>query len=121
MAGIELGKIFPQMVGTVRISDPYMDEKTLDIIYKHFIDKNLMIRILTAQVKNQVRLEREIEKIKIEGVDIEVRKISAGVMHDRYFIDDKHFWLSGNSLNNLGNKESFIVMLGNKEVRQTML
>lgn len=119
-AGVELGNIFSQMVGVVRFSDPYVDDKTLDIIYKHFSDTKPSIRILTSQITNEARFKRDLEKMKVEGINIEVRKINKGVLHDRYFIDDKHFWLSGNSLNNLGKKESFIVMLSDG-IRQSML
>ena len=35
-------------------------------------------------------------------------------------INSQTFWLSGNSLNHLGNKESFIVRLG-EDLRQSML
>jgi len=119
-AGVELGNIFSQMVGVVRFSDPYVDDKTLDIIYKHFSDAKLSIKILTSQITNEARFKRDLEKMKVEGINIEVRKINKSVLHDRYFIDDKHFWLSGNSLNNLGKKESFIVMLSDG-IRQSML
>jgi len=115
-AAVELGNIFSQMKGVIRISDPYIDEKTLD----YFSDSKLTIRILTSQITNVERFKRDLNKLQSEGISIEVRKISKGILHDRYFIDDKHFWLSGNSLNNLGKKESFIVMLGD-DVRHSML
>lgn len=118
-AGVEFGRIFSQMGGVVRISDPYVDEKTLDLIYK-YVDKRLPVRILTSQITNEARFKRDLEKIKLEDFNIEIRKISKGILHDRYFVDDRHFWLSGNSLNNLGKKESFIVVLGNG-IRQSML
>jgi len=119
-AGIELGNIFSQMEGVVRISDPYIDEKTLDVIHKHLSDSGLTIKLLTSQITNEARFKRDLKKLQAEGVAVEVRRINKGILHDRYFIDDKHFWLSGNSLNNLGNKESFIVMLSN-DIRQSML
>ncbi len=119
-AGVELGNIFSQMEGMVRISDPYVDEKTLDVIYKHFSGSGTTIRLLTAQVSDKARFKRELEKLKAEGISIEVRNIPKGILHDRYLIDDKHFWLSGNSLNSLGKKESFIVLL-NDGIRESML
>jgi hypothetical protein len=119
-AGIELGNIFSQISGIFRLSDPYIDEKTLDIIHKHLADSKIPIRILTSQISKEDRFKRELGKMTVEGIDIEVRKLGKGVLHDRYFIDDKRFWLSGNSLNNLGKKESFIVALGDG-IRQSML
>ena len=89
-------------------------------MHKHFSDAKLSIRILTSQIANEERFKRDLEKMRVEGINIEVRKIDKGILHDRYFIDDEHFWLSGNSLNNLGKKESFIVMLSDG-IRQSML
>lgn len=119
-AGVELGNIFSLMAGVARFSDPYVDDKTLDVIHKHFSETKLSIRILTSQIANEERFKRDLEKMRVEGINIEVRRIDKGILHDRYFIDDKHFWLSGNSLNNLGKKESFIVMLTDG-IRQSML
>ena len=119
-AGVELGQILSQMSGVARFSDPYVDIKTLDAIYQHFAGTEISVRVLTSQIKDETRFKRDLEKIKVEGIDIEIRKIDSGILHDRYFMDDQHFWLSGNSLNNLGNKESFIVMLDD-DIRQSML
>lgn len=121
-AGVELGNLFSQVTGKeLKINDPYVDEKTLDVIHKHFSDKKISIKILTSKVNNEKRFKSSLTKIKIEGINIEVNKIRKGIIHDRYFIDDKHFWLCGNSLNNLGNKESFIVMLDDNAIYQSML
>ena len=119
-AGIELGHVFTRMEGAVCFSDPYIDEKTLDLIHRYFADTQMSIRVLTSQITDRKRFKHDLEKIRVEGIKIQIRKIGTGVLHDRYFIDDKHFWLSGNSLNNLGKKESFIVMLGDG-IRKSML
>ena len=50
---------------------------------------------------------------------VEVRVYKNSILHDRYIISDKNFWLCGNSLNYIGNKESFIVLLGD-DIRQNM-
>ena len=121
-AGIELGNVFSQISGKeMRINDPYVDEKTLDIIYRYFLDKGVSIKILTSKVKSEERFKNSLEKMKIEEINIEVHKTDMGIIHDRYFMDDKHFWLCGNSLNNLGKKESFIVMLNDNGIHQNML
>ena len=121
-AGVELGNVFSQVAGKeLKINDPYVDEKTLDVFHKHFSDKKISIKILTSKVNDEKRFKNSLAKIKIEGINVEVNKIGKGIIHDRYFIDDKHFWLCGNSLNNLGNKESFIVMLSDNAIYQSML
>ena len=119
-AGIELEDIFSQMSGVARFSDPYVDQKTLEVIYKTLADPQLSIKILTSKISNPIQFKSDLEKIKVERVRIEVRRIGKGILHDRYFMDDNHFWFSGNSLNNLGNKESFIVRLDD-DIRQSML
>lgn len=110
-AGMKVDSIFSSMRGSVKISDPYIDIKTLDVLYRS-ANIGIPIRVLTSQIKDESTIRRELQKLHHEGMDIEIRKVTAGVLHDRYFIDDNNFWLSGNSLNNLGKKESFIVMLG---------
>ncbi len=102
------------MIGVISINDPYVDDKTLDILHKHFVDANpsIRIRILTAHITRQDSFQRNLKTINMEGLNVEVRKITEVVTHDRYFIDNEHFWLSGNSLNGIGKKESFVVMLG---------
>ncbi len=117
-AGIKVESIFSSMKGVIKISDPYVDVKTLDVIYRS-ANIGLPIRILTVQIKDEPSFKREIQKLHHEGLDIEVRQTSGGVLHDRYFIDDNIFWLSGNSLNSLGKKESFIVMLSS-DMRNTI-
>ena len=103
------------------ICDPYVDVNTLDIIYRNFL-KNVPIRILTANVidKPLGSFKRQLTDINKEGYKVEVRKYTNSPLHDRYIISDKHFWLSGNSLNYIGNKESFIVLLG-EDIRQSMV
>lgn len=117
-AGMKVESIFSSMKGLIKISDPYVDIKTLDVLYRS-ANIGIPIRILTSQIKDESTIKREMQKLHHEGMDIEMRKVMAGVLHDRYFIDDNNFWLSGNSLNNLGKKESFIVMLG-ADMRNTL-
>lgn len=118
-AGMKLEEIFSSTKGIVKISDPYVDIKTLNVLYR-CPTPGLVIKLLTVQIKDQVNFKHEILKLQQEGYNIEVRTISAGDLHDRYFIDDNHFWLSGNSLNNIGRKESFIVRLDG-DIRKSMM
>ena len=114
-------EIFGKHYKELSICDPYVDINTLDIIYKNFI-KGVPIRILTANVidKPQGIFKRQLADLIKEGFNIEIRIYNKSTLHDRYIISDNNFWLCGNSLNYLGNKESFIVLLGN-DVRQSVL
>ena len=118
-AGMKLEAVFSSMKGVLKISDPYVDVKTLDVLYR-CVGSDLVIKLLTVNVKDEQNFKREILKLQHEGYNIEVRTVSAGQLHDRYIIDDNHFWLSGNSLNNIGKKESFIVALDG-DIRTSML
>lgn len=117
---INLSKIFKQLKGVIRICDPYSDLSTLDVIFNS-IEKDTSVILLTAKIVEKVQgsFKRQIDDLQKEGYKIEVRIYSNSQLHDRYIIDDFNFWLSGNSLNFLGNKESFIVSLG-EDVRSSM-
>lgn len=117
-AGVKVESIFSGMKGIIKISDPYVDIKTLDLIHRS-MNINVPIRLLTVQIKDESMVKREIQKLQIEGFDLEIRKLPSGVLHDRYWMDNNNFWLSGNSLNNIGKKESFVIMLGG-DMRNTL-
>ena len=117
-AGMKLEKIFSSMKGVIKISDPYVDIKTLNILCECAM--GLTIELLTVQINDEQKFKNRVLALRQEGCNIEVRKIPSGVLHDRYFMDDNHFWFSGNSLNNIGKKESIIVVLG-PDIRKSML
>lgn len=117
---VVLKQIFEDLQGVVCISDPYVDVKTLDLIFKNLgLDKP--VRLLTATVNDKPlgSFGRHLSDLRNEGMQIEVAIYSKSELHDRYFFDDSVFWLSGNSLNGLGMKESFLVCLG-EDIRQSM-
>lgn len=117
---VELKKIFSALSGQIDVSDPYIDIQTLDSVFKN-IDKKHKVRILTQNLIDKPKgvFGRHLADLRSEGHQVEVGVYSNSNMHDRYIMDGKTFWLSGNSLNHLGSKESFIVRLG-EDVRQSM-
>ncbi|MCH7805901.1 MAG: hypothetical protein IH995_01980 [Proteobacteria bacterium] len=118
---IILKDIFSRFRGRVHICDPYIDIHTLDVIFKN-LPKTTPVRILTSNIKDKPlgMFARHLADIRKEGWNIEIGQVPKSTLHDRYFIDNSSFWLSGNSLNYLGQKESFIVKLG-EDIRQSML
>lgn len=118
---VKLKNIFSTLSNTIYISDPYLDINTLDTIFKN-VEQQATIKILTKNIisKPTGTLERHLKDLRSEGLVIEIGVYSSSDLHDRYIMDEKSFWLSGNSLNCLGNKESFIVKLG-EDIRQSML
>jgi hypothetical protein len=113
--------IFNSLKNNVLISDPYVDINTLDLLYKN-LDKKKQIKILTHNIidKPSGIFLRHLGELRQEGFQIEVGVYLSSELHDRYVMDDDSFWLSGNSFNHIGDKESFIVRLG-EDIRQSML
>lgn len=118
---IELKKVFSSLFGEIYISDPYLDVNTLDIIFKN-IDKVTPVKLLTQNLidKPSGTFARNLTELRKEGYKIEIGLYSRSDLHDRYLMDSRSFWLSGNSLNHLGEKESFVVRLG-EDIRQSMM
>lgn len=117
---VMIKEIFDSLEGPICISDPYVDLKTLDLIFIN-LKPGLSVKLLTANVNDKPTgsFKRHLEEMRKEGVLIEVAIYSKSELHDRYIFDDGVFWLSGNSLNGLGMKESFLVCLG-EDIRQSM-
>jgi hypothetical protein len=118
---IALKDVFNNLEGEILICDPYIDNNTLDVIFKNS-DNKKSVKVLTENVIDKPigMFARHLANLRNEGYKIEIGVYSNSDLHDRYIMDAKTFWLSGNSFNHLGNKESFIVKLG-EDIRQSML
>lgn len=118
---IALKDIFTTLKGETLICDPYIDIHTLDIVFKNS-DKKKPVKILTTNITDKPTgtFARHLADLRKEGYQVEINIYSSSDLHDRYIMDNQTFWFSGNSLNHLGNKESFIVRLG-EDIRQSML
>jgi DNA mismatch repair ATPase MutS len=114
-------QILGETYQSIAICDPYLDFNTLDVIHRN-IKKNIPIRFLTVDIidKPSGSIKRQLNDLIAESYNIEVRKYLSSKLHDRYIITDSCIWLSGNSLNYLGKKESFFVLLGT-DFHQSML
>lgn len=118
---VELKKILSTFTGEICISDPYLDVATLDVIFKG-VDVATPVKILSQNLidKPTGSFARHLADLCKEGYQVEVGIYSSSDLHDRYLMDANSFWLSGNSLNHLGEKESFLVRLG-EDIRQSMM
>lgn len=105
--------IVAKLKGTIRLCDPYVDVDTLDLIYRNF-ERNTPIKILTHKLKDNPTgtFGRVLSDLRKEGFNIEVGIFPKPDIHDRYILDDLVVWTSGNSLNHLGDKESFLTCHG---------
>lgn len=117
---VEIKKVFSSLSGEFLVSDPYLDVHTLDVIFKA-VDTNTPVKILSQNLvdKPSGAFGRHLGDLRKEGYKIEIGIYYGSDLHDRYIMDSKTFWLSGNSLNHLGEKESFLVRLG-EDIRQSM-
>ena len=96
------------------VIDEYADINTLDII------RNIQCKVILI-TRDSPRLSNiEIEKYNKQYNNLKVYRNNS--FHDRYFIIDKNeVYLSGASINNIGNKTSTIIKLEDKLVIETLL
>jgi hypothetical protein len=105
--------------GTVKVCDPYVDARTLDLLGE--CGNAQAIRLLTMNVNNPNKLRRDARAfVQQYGIALEVRVVGQRVLHDRYVIDDDGMLLFGTSLNGIGFKQSFVVSLG-EDIRASVL
>jgi hypothetical protein len=118
-----LADILGSLNGEVMISDPYYGERTLDSL--ELIPPNCKIRFLTAKTtENTIKLNRAISDYKKENPKAELRLYpSASSLHDRYIISDNCLMILGHGIKDIGNRESFIVIISkeySKELIETV-
>jgi len=111
----ELIKNIPS--GELRICDPYYGVSTfhlLNLILKY----HKKIKFLTASPGNGEKksaLQQIIKDFKKEHKSVvELKLMNKNDVHDRYIIADKSFFIVGQGIKDLGNKESFIVGIDDK-------
>lgn len=104
-------KVLKNLSGTILVCDPYISERTLDMVVK--VIKGSNIKILTSNIKEESRgsLNRQLHDLTRQGYQVEVRVLGDFTLHDRYIMDDSHMWIIGHSIKDLGNKESFVIEL----------
>jgi hypothetical protein len=110
--------------GDVRILDKYFGMESLDFLQG--FQKNRQIRFLTTHPpKNTGNLQREVARFKKEFPNSEFKACPLpNELHDRYLLFDREVWLVGHGVKNLGEKESFVVILQEpfgKDIRNTLL
>jgi hypothetical protein len=109
--------------GEVRILDKYFGMESLDFLQG--FQRNRRIRFLTSHPpKNLGHLQREVARFKKEFPNSEFKAYpSPQELHDRYVLFDDEIWFVGHGIKNLGEKESFVVILGDhfgKDIRSVL-
>lgn len=117
---IQMESFFLGLQNYALITDPYFDLKTIDLLYKN-IDKNLHVKFITVNIKESSlsTIRSALNDIEVEGYKVDVRLYNMSPLHDRLIIDENSLWISGNSLNGLGSKESFIINAGS-DIKEAM-
>jgi hypothetical protein len=112
-----LDNILSDLRGTVRICDPYYGHKTFDSLDK--IPKSTKVRFLTSRTSESgAKLRRTIASFRKEFALTQLMEANASAkIHDRYITDGKQLMLVGHGLKDIGNGDSFIIIIGSHESR----
>lgn len=112
--------------GTLLIADPYYGVKTFDVL-EAFAKHHKEIRFLTTRIgggEKQTLVSRVAKDFQKEfGKKVQVKLTSTNDLHDRYIISEGAFFLVGQGIKDLGNKESFIVGVEDrygKDIRKSL-
>jgi len=105
--------ILDNLQGEVKIVDPYCSERTLDVLkdIKNNVSIKFLTRIENLREKEKKRFVRELKDFKTEKKNIKFKNYPRADIHDRYIISSKFLIILGHSIKDLGNKESFAVVL----------
>jgi hypothetical protein len=115
----EVHAILGSVTGELRVCDPYVEMRTLDMLAQ--CEKADSIQLLTVNVKQPAGFKQAMKAFATEhGIQLEVRTVPHGVLHDRFLIHDDGMLMFGTSFNGLGLKQSFVVSLG-EDIRASVL
>ena len=113
--------------GELRICDPFYGTSTfqvLEMILKHH--KN--IKFLTAALgggEKKTSVQQIIKDFKQEyKLQVEIKIVNKNDTHDRYIIAKNLFFIIGQGIKDLGNKESLIIAIEDrygKDIRKTLI
>lgn len=105
-----LKDLFSKAKNEVLIFDGYVEEGTLDILSS--VSHKVKIKLLTNNTYG--KFMRELPKFKKEFPEFEARKSS--VVHDRFFMIDSDYFISGTSLHSVGGNKATYIFKMNKGV-----
>lgn len=105
----QVQQVMSELQGKVRICDPWIGEKTLDVLAQ--MTSVVSIQMLSHNIDS---LDRQTCKdfTTEYGIPLSIRSTKKDVIHDRYIIHKRGLVTVGTSLNGLGNKQTFVVKEG---------
>jgi len=117
-AVLTLHEFFGTLKKTLRICDPYLDVITL----KHIdaCTSVTSVRLLTFHITDTPTLRLALAAFASQGKQVEVRRPTSDVLHDRYMIDESSMLILGTSLNSFGKKQCFVIKAG-QDIRTVVL
>ncbi len=110
-ARLRLGEVLKSLKGTVRICDPYYGISTLDSL--DLLPESCDIRFLTQKTNESARkIKGALRDFYKERSSVEFRcALKTTRLHDRYILTKKELLILGHGLKDIGNKESFVIVL----------
>jgi hypothetical protein len=110
----ELGDVLGGLKSLVRICDPFYGVRSLDTL--ELIPKSVSIRFLTAKSSDSAtKWSNALKDFKKERPNVELRLTAKPQeLHDRYLFTDEKILIVGHGLKDIGNKESFVIVLPRK-------
>ncbi|MBN1573976.1 MAG: hypothetical protein JW984_12340 [Deltaproteobacteria bacterium] len=107
-------EVLKNLKGELRIVDPYCGLRTLDIL-KELGTIPIKFLTNTQYLSNRRSFIRELNDFLSENSKAEFRDIySNDIIHDRYIISSNSLVIIGQSIKDLGKKESFLISLDKK-------
>jgi hypothetical protein len=117
-AVLSLHQFLADLKGSVRICDPYLD--LLTVQHLEAFAAATAIRPLTYKISDTPTLRLALTALGSQGKQVEVRKPTSDILHDRYVIDDVSMLILGTSLNSFGKKQCFVIKAG-QDIRTALL
>lgn len=110
----ELADVLGDLKNTVRICDPFYGVRSLDTL--ELIPKTVQVWFLTAKGSDsQTKWTNALKDFKKERPKVELRVTARPQdLHDRYVLSDEKILIVGHGLKDIGNKESFVIVLPRK-------
>ncbi|MBY0376683.1 hypothetical protein K2P96_01790 [Patescibacteria group bacterium] len=115
-ARLKLSEILKSLNGVVRICDPFYGVGTLDSL--DLISKNCDVKFISQKTnESATSISSAIKYFYKERPRTELRIAQPGLLiHDRYIITKDQIMILGHGVKDIGNKESFVIVLDRKLV-----
>jgi len=121
---LTLPEIAAELKGRICIVDKFYGSGSLAIL--HYFKHGVPLQFLTGKTHdNSAAFSRELKDFQKEVPSLEARLFSAhNDLHDRYIISDNALVIVGHGIKDIGNKESFLILLKGDttaDLRKTLL